>query len=406
MLLSSRGLRNVVCDDSAFEFKVNGREFVLSKFKAQFISPAVSRSLRFDPTQSSFAIDIPDSIDNFETILSICEGNSISVEPSRVYGFGAVCQALENDELIEIAMGGDRVSISNVGLRLSLSTVESDVEFACEHFLSLDHSSLPMKVLELLLGDKRLKIESEDWLLNIIESRVSRDDSLIGLLDYVKCEYLSVEGMSKFFSLISIESMSSSVWSSLWNRLQMPISLSNENPRAGGHAIPLDRSRPFDGVFACLSRQCGENPHNTGLIAISANDDLAYYKCHELISAGKSWTSNNNAVDHYVKVDLKNLRLVPSGYSVKTHNSEWGDGRFVRSWRFEGSNDDSTWEVLDSHTNSDELMGNDKEVSFAISTTTQFRFLRFIQTGLNSSGYHSLRLQRWEIFGFWMTIRS
>jgi hypothetical protein len=244
-----------------------------------------------------------------------------------------------------------------------------------------------------------LNIESEDWLLNVVVDRISSDRSLIGLLDYIECKYLSVEAMSVVVSLISGESMSSSVWSSLCSRLRLPVSLSNVNPRAREPFICLDRSRPFDGVFAHLWRRCGENPHNAGLIALSANDERSSYKCHEHLLEGKSWGSDTASVDHYVEIDLKDLCLVPSGYSVKTHGNPWSASHFVRSWRFEGSNDESTWEVLDSHTASDELMENDKEVSFEISTTTQFRFLHFIQTGMNSSGHHYLCLQRFEIFG-------
>jgi hypothetical protein len=382
---------------------VNGREFEISKFKAQFISPAVSRSLCLDPTQSSFTIEVPDGIEYFESIVSLCEGNAISVDQSLVYKFGAVCRALGNDELIELAIGNDPISISNVGFRLSLLITDSDVGFACEHFVSLDHSSLPVNILELLLSDNRLKIESEDWLLKIVSDRISSDSSLKSLLDFIECKYLSVEGMSTFVSVLSRESISPSVWSSLCSRLVLPVLFSNLNPRVS-QLIALDRARPFEGVFARIQRKCGDNPHNAGLISISANDECSSYQFHGLVSTGKDWRSENADVDHYVKIDLKNLRLIPSGYSVKTHSNTWKGSFFVRSWRFEGSNDDSKWEVLDSHADSEELMANDKEVSFAISTTTQFRFLRFIMTGVNSSGQRYLMLQRLETFGLLQSI--
>jgi hypothetical protein len=404
MILSSRGLKNIVCDDSTFAFKVNGQEFEISKFRAQFISPAVSRSLSSDPTQSSFTIEVPNGIECFETILSLCEGNSVSIERSCVFEFGAVCRALGNEELIGLVIGNDEVSISNVGLRLSLSITDSDVGFACEHFISLDHSSLPVSVLERLLADKRLKIVSEDWLLKVIEDRIRSDASLIGLLGYIECIYLGAEGMSAFLSLISIESMSSLVWSSLCRRLQLPVSTSDANPRAMRYAVPLNPDRRFDGVFAYLWRQCGQNPHTAGLVAISANDEQ--FNCtlprHKLISdsskQGTYWGTNDTEVDHYVKIDLKSFRLVPPGYSVKSPGSAWGTP-FVRSWRFEGSNDDLGWEVLDRHTRSNELTGHDKEASFGISTTTEFRFLRFIQTCPHSHGENYFSLQRLEIFG-------
>jgi hypothetical protein len=185
--------------------------------------------------------------------------------------------------------------------------------------------------------------------------------------------------------------------------LLLPVSISNPNPRVR-ELIALDRARPFEGVFAHLQRKCGDNPHNAGLISISANDGCSACQLHELVSTGKDWRSENADVDHYVKIDLKNLRLIPSGYSVKTHGTTWKGAYFVRSWRFEGSNDDSKWEVLDSHANSEELMANDKKVSFPISTTTQFRFVRFIMTGANSSGNNHLMLQRLETFGLLQSI--
>jgi hypothetical protein len=101
-----------------------------------------------------------------------------------------------------------------------------------------------------------------------------------------------------------------------------------------------------------------------------------------------------------VKIDLKDLRLVPSWYSVKAHGAAFVQGsHFVPPWRFDGSDDGSKWEVLDSHTDSGELMGNDKEASFAISAVRTFRFLPFIQTGANSFRSRYFCLQRLEIFG-------
>jgi hypothetical protein len=102
-----------------------------------------------------------------------------------------------------------------------------------------------------------------------------------------------------------------------------------------------------------------------------------------------------------LKIDFKDHRLCPSAYSVKVHNSSWSDSHFLRSWRFEGSNDDSTWTVLDRVTDNEELRGNDREVSFEFSPTSSvaFRFVRFVMDGKNSSGSYQFSLQRFEVFG-------
>jgi hypothetical protein len=76
------------------------------------------------------------------------------------------------------------------------------------------------------------------------------------------------------------------------------------------------------------------------------NDDCLGrpFKCYDPISEGKWWASAGGAVNHCIK----DMSLIPSGYSVKTHNTAWGKGGcFVRWWEFEGSDDDSEWEILD-----------------------------------------------------------
>jgi hypothetical protein len=71
----------------------------------------------------------------------------------------------------------------------------------------------------------------------------------------------------------------------------------------------------------------------------------------------------------------------------------------LKSWRFEGSNDDSKWELLHSQTNSTALTGNDKEASFEFSSSSTFRFLRFVMVGQNSNGHYQHSLQGLEVFG-------
>jgi hypothetical protein len=55
---------------------------------------------------------------------------------------------------------------------------------------------------------------------------------------------------------------------------------------------------------------------------------------------------------------------------------------------------------------SDELMGNDKEVSFEVSTTAEFRFMRFSMFGRNSSGDLLFSLQRLELYGLLLPIQK
>jgi hypothetical protein len=81
------------------------------------------------------------------------------------------------------------------------------------------------------------------------------------------------------------------------------------------------------------------------LIKLSAPDERSgrIFECFDLVSHeskdGQWWGTNDSDMDHYVEIDFKDMRICPSGYSVKVHSSAWSVGDLVLSWRFEGSRD-------------------------------------------------------------------
>jgi hypothetical protein len=153
MILSSRGLKNINFDEKTFVFNVNGERFQVSKFAAQFISPAISRSLRTDLTVTEFSIGTPSAKECFHHFLSLCEGDSIIVEKSMIWRFAAVCRELENDELLSIIVTNEPISSDNITDCLLTVGADSDFEFACSHFCLLNHSLLSVDILERLLDD-------------------------------------------------------------------------------------------------------------------------------------------------------------------------------------------------------------------------------------------------------------
>jgi hypothetical protein len=153
-----------------------------------------------------------------------------------------------------------------------------------------------------------------------------------------------------------------------------------------------------------LWKSCGCNPHSAGKVIISANDERSdrTFQVYDLISSesksGKWWGTNNNAIDHHVKFEFRDCQICPSGYSLKEQSSAWNGG-FLRSWRFEGSNDDLKWDTLDTQTDCDAMKGYDREASFRISTSNPYQFLRILFVGQNWSNQRQVSFQRIEIFG-------
>jgi hypothetical protein len=76
MLLSSRGLQNIISNEKDFTFKVNGQCFRMSKFQAEFISPSVSNLVRFDSTMDGIEILRRAADECFHYFSSPAEGQS------------------------------------------------------------------------------------------------------------------------------------------------------------------------------------------------------------------------------------------------------------------------------------------------------------------------------------------
>jgi hypothetical protein len=321
MLLSSRGLKNIHGWEENFVFDFNGEQLRVPTFIAQFISPAVSRQLLSDPTSRTFKVRTSGGSKCLNRLLALCSGEPISLNGAEVPRFAAVARELENGELLSHFVGQESVTVENAVRRLEFCCLDSDLEFACANFCWLDFSSISVEVAVCLLSDRRLKIESEDWLLQFVADLISGDSKFRVLLDYIECQYLSVESMSRFAGLVwsSGEAMNSCLWSSLCRRLFLSVSPAVANPRIQKRIISLDRSRPFDGVLSSLWKSCGQNPHLAGLIAVSAPDEHngRLFECHDLISvaskAWKWWVTGNCVMDHYVQIDLKDYRTRPSG---------------------------------------------------------------------------------------------
>jgi hypothetical protein len=380
----------------------------MSTFQAQFISPSVSNLVRSDVTVKEIEISIRGAEECFHHFLSLANGKSITIASSEIAVFSKMCFDLGNKELIELLFSTESPSLENIVFRLETSATDSDIGYACEQFISLDHSLFSVEILRILLSDSRLKIKSEDWLLTVLQRLISKDCSYEDLIDTIECQYLSQSKIVEFCELLNPTTLSFVVWESICRRLFLEVHPSILNPRLRSlpeKKIDFDSDKPFDGILFYLFQKCSLNPHHAGLITVSAPDERTdrSLQCEDLISheskTGKWWGTNHTNVPHYLQIDFKDLQICTSAYSIKAHNSTWSGGNFVNSWEFEGSSDGSTWQCLDRHSNCTDLCQNDAVASYHISNSPVFRYVRFRMVEQNSSHNWQFSLQQIEIFG-------
>jgi hypothetical protein len=91
------------------------------------------------------------------------------------------------------------------------------------------------------------------------------------------------------------------------------------------------------------------------------------------------------------------MRVTLTHYSVRSRRD--GNSANLRSWILEGSNDCESWVEIDHHTNDSSLNSQGAIATFPISSSSDYRYIRLRQTGVNSSGDHRLMVNAIEFYG-------
>ena len=413
--LSPRSISDAAAtEERNFVFVVGGVEYACCRFQASFVSGLVRRLLASDCCLSRVCLQVKDEDHNFEDVVNLMNGRSISITPVNAPFLAACARELENDELLERIVGfqldSEAVSMSNVVHRLRIkrelhSDCNNELDFVASHLFetSLDFlSRLSVADLELVLTNPLLKILSEDQLYDTILSLVSeKGDDFLVLLRYVDMVFLSESKLSEFLERI-FPDLIEYVWAPLCEYVRrFCVSSAKENLRKAERYRPetfTSANGAFNGIIQRLRDACRGNPHEKGVIAITASSTWLT-PCHRVIdygSNGESWTSVNER-NSFVQFDFKSRRVCLTGYSLMSHS---GNSNFFVSWAIEVSNDGLTWEAVDER-NTRDLVGPRIVRTYECNKRSD-RLVRFVRMRLNgnsSDGLHVLSLSQIEFFG-------
>jgi hypothetical protein len=152
-----------------------------------------------------------------------------------------------------------------------------------------------------------------------------------------------------------------------------------------------------DGVVAALSSVADDGEGSTPDAFVMHDHD------------GNTPNTTDNAPNSWMSVDLgPNRRLLPTQYCLR-HGHRSGNDRLIH-WRFEASNDGTTWTVLKDHSNDESLPNHGFSVaSWSIepqpppssrgSSSQGYRYFRIHQTGKNVYGTNDLNCSGIELYG-------
>ena len=155
---------------------------------------------------------------------------------------------------------------------------------------------------------------------------------------------------------------------------------------------------PLDGIIAQLTRDCGGNVHEKGVVSVTASSCSLRCKPEVAVDLrSDSYFASKHSPNSWICYDFGGRRVTPTSYSIRSCCGQF----HLKSWVLEVSNDNEAWEVVDSRENNEELNAPHVTRNFAISAPTSgaFRFVRLRQTGENHRGYDYLRICALELFG-------
>ena len=422
--LTCQGLScvNWNCSDPDFEFVTEEKVCRVHSVLAEFLSPKVAHIRICDPLCCVYTFENSELFHVFETLAScLCTGRSITVDQSNFVALLLISQELENAELLSSLLGmikteslnlEESILLLRAGIELGTAfsgQIGNLVDFVASHFYEIGQTvldSLDVETAQLLLSSSSLKIADEDTLYDFVKSRSEKDVRFMSLFEFVYFEYLSVERMQDFASFVSenrLENITSGIWRQVCGRLILETKC-KKNPRVSippGTEFVYDNSKPLEGVIAHLTRECGGNVHDKGMVNITASSvQSCYHQKHVADLGTDSLYYSKNEKNTWVCYDFKDRQVIPKSYSVRSGDA--GPNYVnLKSWVIEVSNDGCSWTEIDRQDNNGALDARYVTVNFKIShvPSESFKLLRLRLTGPNHCGDDSVIFSSLEIFG-------
>lgn len=300
VIISSSGLKNIVLskyqNEEDFVFVFGEEKIQMKNFFAEFISPIVSHIHQADPTISivdfgeklaankedfnklSKSILTPDTISFLQQISS---GSTIELNEEQSIKMRIISQILGNDELHQKlnelfppTYNEENINsyLKNIECYYNFSLIHTEfdlsslVTFIASHFYSIDQGEflkLPRKIQYMIISNRELLIESEDWLFDIISQIIeSQSDEFNNILFLEQIEFtgLSEVKFEEFIDAFDFNEITGQLWLNLCKRFFL-----NSTKKELHKKHSIIKKKMLERIVICgydEFNQLGENPNN------------------------------------------------------------------------------------------------------------------------------------------------
>lgn len=451
--LSSSNVKKIIFEqyEQDFTFIVNGKHYKTSRFLADFLSPIVNRYHYEDSSIDFMIININEQTeqaeqeegeDYFSSFLKLSNFETTEIDEKRLSHYLEYFLKLGNiDEYFRLQPDYfSGMNVNNIVGRLKSmkqefaneqwnECIKQALNYASTNFENIskdDLESLDVEILESIISNDQLKLKDESSLLKFILELYSKDKKKYSILfEYVIFKNVDENTLSEFINQFDIEGMNIEIWRRICQRLisakeetdteekkQMKLRYNNNgNDKYEGKIIHKEHQsgNEFNGLLRYLSENSNGNIHDNGTVNITSNSIYDNNNiCHpkNLVDyqniKSNYYYSKYDISDGYVCFDFKERRIQLSSYSIKTY-LDGQNGRHLKNWVIEVSNDNTKWNTIDEHQNDSTLNGSRITATFNINKNSNnnnnnndkqsqfYRFIRLRQSGHNwQNDYHML----------------
>lgn len=434
-----------------FKFIVDGKEYYTSRIIADIFSPTIRNYHYTDESADEFCINTPyvhskSKEDYFSEIINLINSNKITIKDENKLAYYAIIfQALGNDEesfkfhpifdeklstknvikrtqsLLKYYSAYNESNVNSI-IPYKLKGIKEEIDFISTHFSDIDQKEiqkLDLSIIELIITNDNFQVSEEDNLLQFLLELYEKDRKSSFLFQYVIFSNITNEMMNNFISVFDLNDIDGTIWESICKRLI------NTKPKTNVDAtkdqrcnrikflddnylnsadkygtINLEFNKEMEGVFYFLTNETKGNIYSNDTIDINTNSRMnnINYHAKNLVDFGCNtyWDSGPGKFDKYVCFDLKNCRLKPTAYSIRTiNNADFS----LKNWSVQISNDGENWIEIDRKKNNRSLVGPLVTKSFVVKESNFARYIMFTHFGPDWRGNYDISISSIEFYG-------
>jgi hypothetical protein len=227
-----------------FTFYMQEVSYSCPSFIAEVLSPRVRQLRLQDPTVAEIELEIADPSGFFNDVISIGFGEEfeLEIDSARLKFHRAIFSELWNSELFEMTFSKDPdISRGSVIYRIKSleragQNYDNEAALVAKHFYDFsasDFEDLGVCVLDRILGNPDLIVDSEDALFGFLRNLIESDPSSFRLLEHLRFDFLSASAITSFVELVShsFAELTIGIWEQVGIRLARTRSPPDPGPR-------------------------------------------------------------------------------------------------------------------------------------------------------------------------------